>query len=72
MNEFTRQESLLVTRIYDWLRQNPMLSEDKRNGMILHFACGLVRTYANPEDYDAAVDAVVALVDERWNLPCYA
>jgi hypothetical protein len=64
MNEFTQQESLLVRRIVKWLQQNPLISEDKRKGMILHFACGWVRTYASPDDYDAAVDAVIKLVNE--------
>lgn len=67
MNEFTRQESLLVTRIVNWLRKNPLISEDKRKGMILHFACGWVRAYAKPEDYDAAVDAVIEMVGEKLN-----
>lgn len=65
MNQFTRQESLLVTRIVKWLEKNPLLDEDKKKCMILHFACGWVRTYASPEDYDAAVDAVIELVKER-------
>jgi hypothetical protein len=71
MNEFTQQESLLVRRIVKWLQQNPLISEDKRKGMILHFACGWVRTYARPDDYNAAVTAVVELVNAQWYLPCY-
>ena len=67
MNDFTRAESKLVDKIVDWAKARPKIDENYKQSMIHHFACAWVRFYASHEDYDAAVDAVIALVGEKLN-----
>jgi hypothetical protein len=67
MNQFSKSEAELVNKIVEWVKTHRSADENHKKGMILHFACGWVRAYANPDDYDAAVDAVVELVGEKLN-----
>lgn len=68
MNQFSKSEKELVNKIVDWAKARPNIDENYKIGMIHHFACAWVRFYASPEDYDAAVDAVISLVKERLNV----
>jgi hypothetical protein len=67
MNQFEIEEAKLVDKIIAWTKEGRSLNDDHKNGMIMHFACAGVRSYAQPEDYDAAVIAVLELVGERLN-----
>lgn len=68
MNQFEIEEVKLVNRIITWLKEGLSINEDHKNGMIMHFACAGVRMYAQPDDYDAAVIAVLEMVQERMNV----
>jgi hypothetical protein len=67
MNQFSKSEAELVEKIVAWIKKNRPMTEGREHGMILHFACGWVQSYASPEDYEAAVGAVLDLVKEKLN-----